>query len=85
MAYRRIGQVRRWFTEWNRSGTVLTWDIKRLLHCGSAVVAEWYFRCCYDGKEGEFDGVSVIEFDNNGKIIKLCEYKSESNHYHPFG
>ena len=28
--YKGIGQIIRWFEEWNQKGTVLQWDIKRL-------------------------------------------------------
>lgn len=32
--YKGIGQIIRWFEDWNRKGTVLQWDIKRLIVSG---------------------------------------------------
>lgn len=32
--YKGIGQIIRWFDDWNRKGTVLQWDIKRVIASG---------------------------------------------------
>ena len=41
--YKGIGQIIRWFGDWNRKGTVLQWDIKRVIVSGNTAIAEWYF------------------------------------------
>ena len=37
-----------------------------------------------DGEEGGFDGVSLIEFDNAGKIVSLKEFQSKAEHIFPY-
>ncbi len=34
-------------------------------------VVEWYFECDYKNEIGGFDGVSIIEFDENMMIIRV--------------
>lgn len=82
--YRGLGQVKQWFSDWNQRGKVLEWQIKSFLHEGSRTAVEWYFRCDYEGEAG-FDGVSLIEFDENGKIVSLKEFQSKAEHVVPYG
>lgn len=83
--YRGLSQIRCWFADWNRRGTVLRWDIKNMLESGNALCVEWYFRCEYDGVTDGFDGVSWIEFDEQGKVKALREFQSKSEHHFPYG
>ncbi len=82
--YRGLGQVKQWFSDWNQKGRVLEWRIKSFLHEENKTAVEWYFRCDYDGEEGGFDGVSLIEFDNAGKIVSLKEFQSKAEHIFPY-
>lgn len=82
--YRGLGQVRRWFRDWNQKGRVLEWRIKGFLHQGEHTAVEWYFRCDYDGEDG-FNGVSLVEFDARGRICLLKEFQSKAEHYFPYG
>ncbi len=82
--YRGIGQVKRWFEDWHQKGRVLEWRIKGFLHQGGRTAAEWYFRCDYDG-EADFDGVSLIDFDESGRICLLKEFQSKAEHEFPYG
>ena len=59
--YHGLGQILRWFADWNQKGTVLQWRIRRMLEQGRTVTAQWYFQCDYDGTVSAFDGVSLIE------------------------
>lgn len=83
--YRGLGQIKQWFSDWQQKGKVLKWRIKSFLHEGSRTAVEWYFRCEYDGTVDGFDGVSLIEFDENGKIVSLKEFQSKAEHEFPYG
>ena len=63
LVYKGIVQIVRWFEDWNRKGTVLQWDIKRVIVSKATAVVEWYFRCNYEGNVDSFDGVTIAEFD----------------------
>ena len=82
--YHGLSQVLQWFTDWNKRGSVLEWKIKRFIHQDLTTVVEWYFKSCYDNGIGCFDGVSIIQFDNNMKIINLKEFQSKAEHYYPY-
>ena len=69
---------------WNKSGRVLKWDIKNFIHQGMFTVAEWYFECDYNHEIGGFDGVSIIEFNDDMKIVNLKEFQSKAEHYFPY-
>jgi len=83
--YRGLNQILRWFADWNRRGTVLRWDIKNMIEAGNIVCVEWYFLCEYDGNADGFDGVSWVEFDEQGKISALREFQSKAEHCFPYG
>ena len=83
--YHSLGQILRWFEDWNQRGRVLEWTIRRTLRQGRTLVAEWFFRCEYDGEMGAFDGVTIADFDQNGRIVKLCEFQSKAEHCFPYG
>ena len=82
--YRGRGQLRQWFADWNRKGRVLEWRIKGFLHQGPRTAVEWYFCCDYEGEAG-FDGVSLMEFDENGRIRSVKEFQSKAEHEFPYG
>ncbi|CUU46803.1 nuclear transport factor 2 family protein [Clostridium beijerinckii] len=82
--YHGIDTVTTWFKEWNKRGKVLVWDIKQFIHQGNITVVEWYFKCRYDGEIEEFDGVSLIEFNDNNYIVSLKEFQSKIPHYYPY-
>lgn len=83
--YKGIGQIIRWFDDWNRKGTVLQWDIKRVIASGNTAVVEWYFECDYEGNVDGFDGVTIAEFDADMKICDLKEFQSKAEHNYPYG
>ncbi len=83
--YRGLEQVKRWFADWNSRGRVREWTIRRVLTQGNTIVAEWYFECEYDGSTGGFDGVTIADFDAQGKIVRLREFQSRAEHEYPYG
>ena len=82
--YKGIGLIIRWFEDWNQKGTVLQWDIKRVIVSGNTAVVEWYFKCNYKGNVDGFDGVTIAEFDADIKICDLKEFQSKVEHYCPY-
>lgn len=82
--YHGLAQIERWFKDWNAHGHVLQWTIKRILCTENTCTVEWYFACQYDGL-ASFDGVSLVDFNADGKIQKLAEFQSEAKHTFPYG
>ena len=83
--YRGIGQILRWFEDWNRRGAVLQWDIRSFTAVERTAYVEWFFRCEYDGVTGSFDGVTIAQFDEHLRICALREYQSKAEHVFPYG
>ena len=59
-------------------------NVKKFIHQGLFTVVEWYFECDYNNEISGFDGVSIIEFNKNMKIINLKEFQSKSEHDYPY-
>lgn len=78
--YHGLDMLHKWFDDWQRFGTVLEWEIQDYIACGDQVVVTWYFHTIYEGEEDAFDGVSVMEFDEQDKIKVLKEYQSTLPH-----
>lgn len=83
--YIGLAQVRRWFEDWNQKGSVLEWRIRRFFHAGGSTVVDWHFCCDWDGGVSAFDGVSIVDFGPEGRIIRLREFESKSEHVYPYG
>ena len=69
--YHGIKQILRWFMEWNQKGRVLEWTINRVIQQGNTLVVQWYFKCDYAGTVDGFDGVTIADFDEDLRIIRL--------------
>ena len=70
---------------WNTRGTVLQWDIKQFFHKENQTMVEWYFKNqMNDGKVEVFDGVSLIEWTSDDKILFLKEFGCNINNYDPY-
>lgn len=83
--YRGLTQIVRWFRDWNKRGRVTRWDIFCSIRQGNSLAVEWTFGCVYDGEESLFNGVSLIEFNEDGKIHSLKEFQSKAEHVFPYG
>ena len=83
--YHGLSQMKQWFADWTARGKVLRWDGKRFMHDGNSTCVEWYFLCEYDGGLGGFDGVTWIDWDENGRIVSLREFQSKAEHVYPYG
>ena len=82
--YNGIRQICQWFSDWNNGNNVLKWDIKNIIECENTIVVEWFFECEYDKNIVSFDGVSIIEFDDDNKIILIKEFQSKAEHTFPY-
>lgn len=83
--YENRATVKHWFDEWNGRGKVLVWDIKQFFHKERQTIVEWYFKNEMDtGSIEEFDGVSLIEWTDDGRISALKEFGCNLNHYNPY-
>lgn len=83
--YHGSAKIKLWFDEWNTRGTVLQWDIKQFFHKEDQTIVEWYFRNqMKNGKIEAFDGVSLIKWTSNDKILFLKEFGCNINNYDPY-
>ena len=83
-AYRNKKQILAWFREWNKENTVLEWSIKAFYHTGSESICEWYFKCKCGGVIDGFNGVSIVTFDEDNKIVQLKEFQSKTPNTYPY-
>lgn len=83
-AYEGLDQVLTWITSWFQNGSVLQWDIKSFVHQNEVTVCEWYFKCDYKNKVSDFNGVSVIHFNEDNKIVLLKEFQSAVPNTFPY-
>ena len=83
--YHGSANIKLWFDEWNTRGTVLQWDIKQFFHKEDQTIVEWYFKNqMKNGKIEAFDGVSLIKWMSNDKILFLKEFGCNINNYDPY-
>ena len=82
--YEGLSEVRQWFRTWHTAGQVLRWDALCFLHQGEETVVKWCFECRYDGHVDGFDGLSLIRFSPDGRILAIEEYQSKALHHRPF-
>ena len=82
--YRGLPQIIRWFRDWNKHGRVTRWDILASICQGNSFAVEWTFGCVYDGEDSLFNGVSLVEFSEHGKIRSLKEFQSKAEHVFPY-
>ena len=84
-AYRGVESIRQWFEEWNTRGKVVSWPIERFFHESSRTVAQWAFRAeMYDGTVEAFDGMSLVEWNEEGQIRFLKEFGCNTANYDPY-
>ena len=83
--YSGLLTLKLWFNEWNDRGKVLVWNIKQFFHKENQTAVEWYFKNeLNDGKKEEFDGISIVEWSDDGKIKTLKEFGCNINNYNPY-
>lgn len=73
----------------SRSGTpggrVEVWNSGRFFHREDATIVEWRFRCVMnDGAVQTFDGLSLVEWTQEGTIRRLQEFGCNLDTYDPY-
>ena len=83
--YHGSGKIKLWFDEWNSRGGVQRWDIRQYFHKGDQTVVEWSFRCVMtDGVIQSFEGISLIRWNEAGRICFLQEFGCNETRYDPY-
>ena len=83
--YHGAAAIRHWFQEWNTRGRVEVWDSGRFFHREDATIVEWRFRCVMnDGAVQTFDGLSLVEWTQEGTIRRLQEFGCNLDTYDPY-
>ncbi|MCL2216524.1 MAG: nuclear transport factor 2 family protein [Defluviitaleaceae bacterium] len=82
-AYRGIEQLAAWFSDWIEDNDVLELSIKKFYHINDVCICEWYFEYICGGHTLEFNGASIVTFDDS-KIVELREFKSETENNYPY-
>ena len=82
--YRNKKEIISWFEKWNKQGKVIAWPIEKILINENTCIVEWHFKCNYQKKISEIYGISIIDFNDQNKIISVKEYQSKSQHYYPY-
>ena len=75
--YNGIDKIKHEFNDeriWNNGYNVLKWDIKRFIKNKNLIVVEWFKEWEYIGENCSYDGASIVEFDENDKIIIYREF-----------
>ena len=76
--YYGTGEILEWFFQWNKLNSCISWDIKQFFHKENQTIVEWYFKFSHiNGETMDFDGVSLISWDREGKIQFLKEFKCD--------
>lgn len=82
--YSGLQEIYQWINAMLQKQIVLEWRIKRFLHEKDTVVVEWFFKEQQGSVIHGFDGVSIIEFQSDGKISSIKEFESKSEHITPY-
>ena len=79
-------QLNRWFIQWNRNGNeVVSWEIKNIGYDSERMNAfvEWNFICKFMSRKYEFEGSSIIYFENS-LIKEINEYEMKKKKSCPY-
>lgn len=82
--YQGLDEIHLWIDERTQKQQVLEWPVKRYIHQENTVVVEWFFKDSVEGTVSGFDGVSIIEFGEDGKIASIKEFSSKAEHVFPY-
>ncbi|WP_427910851.1 nuclear transport factor 2 family protein [Pediococcus parvulus] len=81
--YVGLDEVQQWIKNESAKQTVLEWQIDEIKSVDNQSFVKWFFKA-HEQTTYEFDGVSVIQWNAEGKISKLDECQSKSDHIRPY-
>ena len=67
-----------------KKNTVLSWEIKDFWHKDNKTMVVWHFKCLFEGKVDEFEGNSIIYWNENFKIDYLKEFACKLPQINPY-
>lgn len=76
----------KWFASWNQgTNEVIYWEINSFGfdEKREAAFIEWKFKCKYENKEYEFEGSSIVYFNDN-LIFGINEYEMKLEKSYPY-
>ena len=83
--YNNRSTLELWFKEWNSRAKVETWDIVQFLDFKDQSIVEWHFKSVMNnGKIDEFNGISLVKWDFDYKIIELIEFGCNIDNYNRY-
>ncbi len=82
--YQGLTQVKKWFDDWTAKGTVLEWTVTQYIEKENLSIVEWYFACEYNDSVDAINGVSLIEWNEENKMVSVKEFQSKAMHYTPY-
>ena len=63
----------------------MRWDIHQFFHQGDQTVVEWYFKNTMNsGTVEAFEGMSLVQWDQEGRICALKEFGCNEDRYDPY-
>lgn len=76
--YRGLYQVELWIKTLFNQQSVISWDIHEMIASNDQkqMTVTWTFKAYENDKELLFDGLSLIKFDHEDRIIVLKEYEA---------
>ncbi len=78
--YFSMSEINLWIEAMLKKQKVLEWTIKRYMHEQNTAIVEWFFKEQQADVVHGFNGVSIIEFNENGKIYSIKEFESKAEH-----
>lgn len=77
-----------WFTEWNKLGKVLDWEMKEVYFDSAKqlLFATWKFHYFYPNAPTDyFDGITVMSMENERiTLLLLYEYETKHERFYPY-
>lgn len=82
--YENLDDIILWFTRWNEHNSVLEWNIIDFWHKADETIVIWHFKCCNNNNIDEFEGNSIIHWNNDLKIDYLKEFACKLPQINPY-
>lgn len=79
-----LAEIEKWIEEKKQKRRILSWDVKKIWPTmDNTFFVLWNFTSV-EKTACNFDGISIIQFDRQGMITSIREYKSNSEHEFPY-